>query len=192
MRILVKLAVLISLLALNTELAQAQTTYVVLKAYFALNALQQTGSGAASIRITNKDVLAALNASGSFHFSSGAQIILRSFEDQLPIVLVRDTDGSTTDVSSDLTLSDSGSEIHMANNLTSWAIWNYALSTGQSLDFNISGLVTLYRGPINSPNGTLTRVYNAATHVYGQGDVNGSPAVFSGTVYAGFPTTEVH
>jgi hypothetical protein len=191
MKMVIKLAVLLSVMALNASSVQAQTTYVVLKAYFALSGLQQTSSGAVSVRITNKDLLAAMNATGSFHFSSGAQIILQSFEDQLPVILVRDTNGSTTDVSSDLTLSDSGSEIHTANNLTSWAIWNYALSTGKSLDFNISGLASLYRGPINSPNGTLTRVYNAGTHLYGQGDIGGSPAVFSGAVYAGFPTVEV-
>ncbi len=190
MKTIIKVALLSGAIAMATNTVGAQTVNVVMKAYFVLNGIQQTSSGAANVRVTNKDILTVLNATGSFNFSSGAQIILRSTEDQLPVILVRDTDGSTTDVSSYLTLTDSGNEIHTGNNLTSWAIWNYALNTGKGTDFNISGLATLYRGPISSSSGTLTRTFNAGTHVYGEGDVGGSPAVFYGAVYAGFATAE--
>lgn len=182
-------------LGLVTNPVVAQTTNVVLRAYFVLNGLEQGNNQAINVRVTNKDVLAALNATGNYHFGSGAQVVLISTDDQLPVVMVRETRGgqvTTTDVGANLALADSGDEVHGPGNLTSWAYWEYDLDNGQGTNFKLTGLATIYRGQITGPGvGPLTRAYNAGTSVYGAGALKGISTIFSGFVYAGFATAEV-
>jgi hypothetical protein len=182
-------------LGLATNPVAAQSTNVVLRTYFVLNGLKQGDNRVINVRVTNKDVLAALNATGNFHFGSGAQLVLISTDDQLPVVRVRETNAgkvTTTDVGAYLALADLDNEVHGPGNLTSWAYWEFNLDNSQGTDFKLTGLATLYRGKISGPGiGPLTRTYNAATSVYGAGGLNGTSTIFSGTIYAGFATAEV-
>ena len=179
-------------LALAASPAMAQTTNVVMKAYFVLTGIKQVNGGVTYVRVTNQDILAALNATGNFNFGSGAQLILVSTDDQLPVVKVRQGDGTTTDVGAYLALVGVDDEVHSANNLVSWAYWTYDFDNGNGTDFRLSGMATLYRGTVTGPGiGTLTRTYNASTRVYGAGGLKGASTIFSGTVYAGFARAEV-
>jgi hypothetical protein len=182
-------------LGLATNPVVAQTTNVVLRAYFVLNGLEQGNNQVINVRITNKDVLAALNATGNYHFGSGAQLVLISSDDQLPVVMVRETNPgqvTTTDVGAYFALADVGNEVHGPGNLTSWAYWSFNFDNGQGTDFKLGGLAAIYRRKITGPGiGPLTRADNAATSVYGAGGLNGTSTIFWGTIYAGFATAEV-
>ena len=172
---------------------RAQTTNVYLQTFFVLTGVKQEGAQAVSIRVTNKDVLAALNATGNFNFSSGAQLLLKSYEDQLPIFVVRETSGTqvtTTDVSNYLSLSEP-SEVDTRNKLISFAIRVFTLNNQEGTSFELTGFTTMYRGFVNSPGiGTLTRVYNAGSQVSGYASLGGSQAVLQGNVFAGFAKAE--
>jgi len=195
MRIKTQLVLVGVLLALAANSVVAQSTNVVLRAFFVLNGLEQGNNRAINVRVTNKDVLAALNATGNYNFGSGAQLVLISTDDQLPVIRVRENHNgqvTTTDVGANLALVDMDGEVHGRYNLISWAYWGYNFDNGQGTDFTLAGMATLYRGTITGPGvGPLSRTYNAGTTVYGAGGLNGNSTVFSGNVYAGFATAEV-
>jgi len=195
MKTITRIGVISALLALTTGIAQAQTTNVYLKAYFVLSGVVQAGEGkATSVRIIDKDILAALNATGNFNFGSGAQLLTKSDSDQLPTFVVREKKGNqvtTTDVSNFLSLDETG-EVNAQNGLVSYAIWVFTLNNQKGTSFSVSGFMSLFRGTIKSPGvGPLTRVFNAGGQVAGPGTVGGNEAVFRGQFAAGFPTAEV-
>src|SRR5437667_12431299 len=77
------------LAGLGIGTASAQTN-VGLVVNIALSGVrQESESTSTSVRITTKDLLAALNQSGGFNFDANAQLIFRSIDDQEPTVWVR-------------------------------------------------------------------------------------------------------
>src|SRR6185503_2597565 len=110
------------LVALGYGAAYAQDVFnVSLVTQFALSGVKQAGQSTTPVKITNKDILAALNATGRFNFGKSAQLILVSFEDQLPTFSVRERNGTnvtTTDISAYLTLTEP-EELDSADHLTS-------------------------------------------------------------------------
>ena len=158
-------------------------------AYFALTALTQTSPGTvATIRITNKDVLAALNAGGAFNFGPGATLLLRSVNGDQPFFVVREMkDGqvSTTDVSAYLIITAQDDSVHGPQSAVNYALWEYTLNAGGGIDFDTWGLTTLCTGIIPlGDGGELQRTVLLTSSVAGPGHVNGAASQCSGFVFA--------
>jgi len=195
MKAITRIGAISAILALATGIVQAQTTNVYLQAYFVLNGFKQNGEGhVASVRIIDKDILAALNATGNFNFSSNARLLLKSNNDQLPTFVVRDKSGNqvtTTDVSNFLSLDENG-EVNAQNGLVSYSSWVFTLDNQQGTSFSVAGFTTMHRGTIKSPGiGPLLRVFNAGAQVAGPGTVGGNQTIFRGTFAAGFAKAEI-
>jgi hypothetical protein len=173
--------------------ASAQTYNVVTVANFALTGFKQTGDAVTPVRMGNKEIIAALNASGQFSFGSGAEIVMISLEDQLPAFGIRERNGTnvvTTGIGSFFNLSESD-EIHTSNNLTSYVVQDYHFDNHNGTSFSVSGLSTLKRGNISGPGfGPLKRVSKINSQVNGPGSVNGDQAVLRGAMSAGSPKAE--
>lgn len=171
----------------------AQEYNVITVANFNLTGMRQNGDAVAPVRMGNKDIIAALNATGRFSFGSGAQIVMISLQDQLPTFGVRERSGTntdTTDISSYFSLTESG-EIHSANNLTSYVVQDYQFNDHNGTSFSVSGLSTLKRGSIRTPDGgQLERVRQITSQVNGPGSVNGDRVLFRGSMSSGSPTAQ--
>jgi hypothetical protein len=131
------------------------TTNVTLVANNALSGFKQaTGSKAAMIRITSKDLLAAVNNSGQFNFAKNAQLIFLSNEDQEPTIWVRQGSGaneSLTDISEFFSITQPG-EVDANHDLTSYAFRIFTFDDHNGLSFSVSGLTTMRRTHIVSRN----------------------------------------
>jgi hypothetical protein len=142
----------------------------------------------------NKDIIAALNATGRFNFGSGAQIVMISLQDQLPTFGIREGSGTnavTTDINSYFTLTESD-EIHTPNNMTSYVVQDYHFNNRNGTSFSVSGLSTLKRGHISGPGfGPLDRVVRITSQVNGPGSLGGDQALFRGAMSSGSPKAEV-
>src|SRR5262249_52369619 len=142
------IAVLCWMLVFGSVVKSSAETNVVMVATFALSGVKQSGDTVASVRITNKDILNALNDTGQFSFGSKAQIVLISVNDQLPSFAVREHNGSdvvTTDIGDFFVLVES-TELHTSNNLTSYVIQDFEFDNQNGTSFSVSGLSTLKRG----------------------------------------------
>ena len=195
MKTITRIAVISVFFTLATGIVQAQTTNVYMQAYFALNGFRQNGDGhVASVRIVDKDIIAALNATGNFNFGSNAKLLLKSNNDQLPVFVVREKNGNqvtTTDISNFLSLEES-SEVNAQNGLVSYATWVFTLNSGGGTSFSVTGFISMYRGKIKSPGvGPLLRVFNAGGQVVGPASVSGNDAVVHGQFSAGFAKAEI-
>jgi hypothetical protein len=172
-------------LAAQTNTNQIYST--VKEASFALTAIMQTADGGTkTVRMTNKDVLAALDATGAFTFGADAKLLLRSVNGGLPYFVVRE-DGSTNevDISDYLSLTEPDDAVHSHNSVVNWGIWNYTLNSGGGTDFTFWTLTTLHTGAIPTGNGgALLRTVNLSSVGSGPGHVNGANAQFSGKVTA--------
>jgi len=170
--------------------AQAQTNQIystVKDASFVLTALVQTSDGGTTTaRITNKDILAAINATGAFNFGNAAKLLFRSVNGGLPYFVVRESisnEVTTTDISDYLTLTEPDDAVHGHNSIVNWGIWNYTLNGGGGTDFTFWGFTTLYTGAIPTGNGgDLLRAVSLNSIGSGPGHVNGANAQFSGKV----------
>src|SRR5882724_12007986 len=93
-----------------TGAAQEQIYSTVKNAYFELTAIVQKANGGTNMaRITNKDILAALNATNAFNLDNHAKLLLRSVNGAIPSFVVRESSSkvvtnSEVDVSEFLTL----------------------------------------------------------------------------------------
>ena len=190
-----KLCAIAVFLAFGSVVAVAQVTNVAMVARFTLSGFRQAGeSTAATVKITNKDILSALNDTGRFNFSSDAQIILLSFEGQLPNFAVRERNGAnvtTTDISSYFFITEP-LEVHRADHLTSYAIYIYNFDNQNGTSFTVSGLTLLHAGTITGPGiGRLTRDRILTSTVNGLGIFNGANMVVRGTVNGGAAKAEI-
>lgn len=169
--------------------SHAQEYNVITVASFNLTGFRQNGDAVAPVRMGNKDIIAALNATGRFDFGPGAQIVMISLEDQLPTFAIQERSGANvtrTDISSFFSLTESD-EIHTANNETSYVVQDYHFNDHNGTSFSVSGLSTLKRGPISG----LDRVRQIHSRVNGPGSVNGDDALFRGAMSSGSPKAEV-
>jgi hypothetical protein len=185
-----------ALVALGASLAQAQAkTNVAMVVQCTLTGVKQEGSDrSVSVRISNKDILSALNDTGRFDFSSNAQLIFLSFEGELPSIAVRQRNGTdvvTTDVSSYFFLSEP-LEIHTGNHMTSYAIYVYNFNNRTGTRFTASGMTTLHAGTITGPGiAPLTRDRILSSSVTGPGTLDGANMVVRGTVKGGSAKAEI-
>jgi hypothetical protein len=170
--------------------AQEQIFSTVKNAFFELTAIVQTADGGTNkVRITNKDVLAALNAAGDFNFDEHAKLLLRSVNGAIPIFVVRESSSkvitnSEVDVSEFLTLVEPDDAVHGRNQMVNWGIWNYTLNGGAT-DFTFWGFTVLHTGAIpTGQGGKLMRAVNLVSTGSGPGHVDGANAQFSGRIFA--------
>jgi hypothetical protein len=155
-------------------------------ASFTLTAIVQTvDGGTRKVRITSKDIIAALNATDAFDFGSSAKLLLRSVHSALPYFVVRDSGTNEVDVSNFLTVTDQDDAVHGHNSMVNWSIWDVTLSGGGPMDFEFWGLTTLHSGAISTGGGgTLQRAVKIESVGSGPGHVNGANAQFTGKVTA--------
>ena len=192
---IIRLATISGMLALGTGIVAAQTTNVYLKAYFVLNGFKQAPNNqAVAIRIIDKDILAALNATGNFTFGSNAQLLLKANDNEIPVFFVRQTNGTqvvTTDVSNYLTVAQTA-EVNARQGLVIYAIRVFTFDNHQGTRFTLTGFTTIYRGSVAGPGvGSAIRPFNAGTQAVGPGTINGTETVLQGPIYAGFPIVEL-
>ena len=190
-----KLCAMAVLLAFDGGVALAQLRTVSMVTHFALKGFAQTDSsgGVTPVSIRNKDLLNALNATGQFSFQSDAQIILLSLDGQLPTFAVRERNGSnvtTTDIS-DFFFITEPQELHSADHMRSYAIYEYTFDNHDGTRFTVSGMTTLHAGKITGPGGTLERDRTLNSTVSGTGIFDGANVVLRGTVTGGSARSEI-
>ena len=194
-----KLAVISAFLALGIGLANAQDTNaagtVVLTANVSLTGFKQSGdSNAVPVRITNKDIFAALNASGSgVNFGKNAKLVIVA-TDSGPVFQVREktgTDTTITDVSGNLSLTVNADVVGKNGAHYEYLSFNFTDNGGNQ--FTVSGFATVRHGRITGHGvGTLEdQVLSTAVQVSGAGSVDGDNAVLRGTINAGSPKAEL-
>jgi hypothetical protein len=187
---------LAALVAFGAGPAHAQgVTNVAMVTQIALTGVKQAGpSTTASVRITNKDILAALNATGRFDFASNAQLLLLSVEGQLPTFAVRERNGTnivTADISAYFFMTEP-LEVHSADHLTGYALRFFTLDNQNGTSFTVSGMTTLRAGKITAPGiGPLTRDRTLSSTVSGPGTLDGASIVVRGTVRGGSAKAEI-
>lgn len=179
-----------------TGAAQEQIFSTAKNAFFELTAIVQTADGGTNkVRITNKDVLAALNTAGDFNFDNHAKLLLRSIDGAIPIFVVRESGSkvvtnSEVDVSEFLTLVEPDDAVHGRNQMVNWGIWNYTLNAAggtnaAGTEFTFWGFTILHTGAIpTGQGGKLLRTVNLVSTGSGPGHVDGANAQFSGRVFA--------
>jgi hypothetical protein len=180
-------------LAFGSGIAVAQGFTVAMQAHFTLSGFRGSESSATAFKITNKDILNALNDTGQFSFSSSAQIVLLSFEGELPSIAVREGSGSnvtTTDISSYFFITEP-LEVHHGPHKTSYAIYVYNFDNQNGTSFSVGGMTTLHGGTITGPGiGPLDRDKSLTSAVSGSGSDNGDTIVLRGTVSGGSAKAE--
>lgn len=191
----IKLAAISTLLALGIGAANAQNTNVVLASNISLSGFKQVSdSNAATVRITNKDILADLNANG-FSFGRTARLVILSSPGSNPVFQVRENTGTNvtiTDISGALTISPSDTEV-VGRNGVHYTILNFTFNDSNGTSFTVSGFATLRHGRISGRGiGSVDdQPLSAAVQVAGSGTVGGDDAVLKGTISAASPKLEL-
>lgn len=194
------LSVVVMLLALPALRSAAQSTNVIQHAFFSLKGIEQKASGGVtSVRITNKDILAALNTFAGFNFSSGAVLLFSSTDNQPPALVVHDVNGrqaTNTDMSAYFGVTDIGDDVHSKNDRTRWATWEFAFDVANTnateTGFQLWGKTTLFRRPVQGPGiPTLVRTYKFDSEVNGVGRIQDAITIFSGKVSGTYRDLEV-
>jgi hypothetical protein len=187
----IRLALIMGLLALAICSATAQSTDVVQRATFVLKGTIQTASGAASVRVVNKDILAALNGTGVYNFKPGATLLFVSSDDQPPALIVSEGSGrqtTNTDVGDCFGVTEIGDEVRSPDDSIRWQTWNFAFDndTTNETAFQLWGATTIQRGAIHAGhNGEVAGSPAFLSDVRGVGRVQGAITIFSGTVSSG-------
>lgn len=174
-----------------TLAAQDQIYSTVKDAFVVLTAVvQKPDGGTNKVRITNKDIFTALNATNSFNFDNHAKLLLRSDDSELPYFIAREPTrnvGTNSDivVSEFLTVTEPDDAVHSRNQMLNLGVWNVTLNSGSRTDFTFWGLTTLHTGRIpTGQGGILFRTVSLTSVGSGPGHVDGAVAQFSGRVFA--------
>jgi hypothetical protein len=193
-----RFALITGLFALATSGAIAQTaTNVVQPAFFVLKGTVQTVSGVASVRMINKDILAALNATGAYQFGPKATLLFVSSDEEPPAIVVQEGRGqqaTNTDVGDFFGVTELGDPVRSPDGSTRWETWNFAFNDGATNEtaFQLWGATTIQQGTAHTRrNGEGAGSQNVRSDVRGVGGINGTNTVFSGTVVGGNSTTSV-
>jgi hypothetical protein len=190
---IMRFALIAGLLTAATSSAIGQTTNVVQPAYFVLKGTTQTASGGVkSVRVVNKDILAALNETGAYQFEARAALLFVSTDDeQLPVLMVRNVSGSqvtTNDIGDFFGITEIGDEVRSPDDSIRWQTWNFAFdnNTTNETAFQLWGATTIERGTVHAGrNGEGAGSPAFVSDVRGVGRVQGAVTVFSGTVSSG-------
>jgi hypothetical protein len=181
-------------LTIGSRVAVGAVTNVSMVVHFTLSGFKGDQSSAAAFKITNKDILQALNDTGRFNFPSSAEIVFLSLDAELPSIAVRERNGAdviTTDISSYFFLTEP-LEIHNGPHLASYAIYGYNFDNQNGTSFSVSGMTTLHAGTITGAGiAPLVRDRILSATVSGSGTDNGDTIVLRGTVKGGSAKSEV-
>jgi hypothetical protein len=185
-----QIAVIGALLAVGIAQSHAQSSFVVSQLNVALSGFAGDDTGATPVRITNKDIINALNDAGN-SFGKGAKLLIEVPADGgSPAFVVRDG-GTDTDVS-DFFGTDSSSTV--SNGKQQYQILSLSFDNGGGTDFNVSGYATEHIGTVKGKDtGALSdQITSLNSSVSGTGDVGGTSAVLKGTVNATGSKGELH
>jgi hypothetical protein len=181
-----QIAVIGALLAVGAAQSYAQTPMVVSQLKIALTGFAGGESGAATVKITNKDIINALNASDAgFDFSGGAKLLIAvPAEGGSPSFIVRDQ-GTDTDVS-DFFGTDSSDVVRTSNGKTQYEILFLSFSNGAGESFDVNGYATDKIGNVKGKDtGTLEGQITGFTSTQsGTGSVDDTFTVVKGTISA--------
>jgi hypothetical protein len=189
-----QVAVIGALLAVGVAQSYAQSPFVVSSLNVALSGFSGDSSGATAVKITNKDIINALNSSSSaFGFSKSAKLLIEvPVGGGSPAFVVRDG-GTDTDVSSFFG-TDSTSIIVASNGKVQYAIRTLTFDSGAGESFDVSGFTTDKIGIVNGKDtGKLDgQVTSSNYSVAGTGEVNSTAAVLKGTINLTGAKGEMH
>jgi hypothetical protein len=184
----IRFAITTGLLALAICGASAQSTNLEMPATFVLKGTVQTASGAKSVRVISKDIVAALNESGEYQFKPGATFLFVSTDDQPPLIMVHEGKGlqtTNTDVSDLFDVTEIGDPVRSPDDSTRWETWHFSFDNGNTntTGFQLWGETTIHRGAIRTADmGTVTNAPGVQSKVTGVGRLNGAITIFSGSV----------
>jgi hypothetical protein len=184
----IRFAITTGVLALAICGATAQSTNLEMPATFVLKGTVQTASGAKSVRVTSKDIVAALNASGVYDFKPGATLLFVSSDDQPPAIMVHEGKGrqtTNTDVGDFFGIAEIGDPVRSPDDSTRWETWHFSFDNGtiNTTGFQLWGETTIHRGAIHTTKmGTVTNAPGVQSTVTGVGRLNGAITIFSGSV----------
>jgi len=189
-----QIAVIGALLAVGVAQSYAQTPVVVSQLKIALSGFAGGASAAAPVKITNKDIINALNSSSSaFGFSNGAKLMVAVPADGgSASFFVRDG-GTDTDVSGFFG-TDSSSVIATSNGKTQYEIRDLSFDNGAGESFSVNGYSTDKVGSVNGKDtGKLdNQVISSNSTVSGTGTVDGTDTVLKGTIGTSGAKGEMH
>lgn len=189
-----QIAVIGALLAVGIAQSHAQTPVVVSSLNISLSGFAGGPSGAAQVKVTNKDIINALNSSSSaFGFSKNAKLlIVVPAAGGSPSFLVRDA-GTDTDVS-DFFGTDSSDVVVPSNGKTQYEIFFLSFDNGAGESFDVNGFATDHIGTVNGKDtGKLEgQVTSFTSNDSGTGTVDGTFMVVKGTVNASGAKGEMH
>jgi hypothetical protein len=181
-----QIAVIGALLAVGIAQSYAQTPVVVSSLSVALSGFAGGESASAPVKITNKDIINALNASSSaFGFSKSAKLMISVPADGgSPSFFVRDG-GTDTDVS-DFFGTDSSDVVRTSNGKTQYEILFLSFDNGAGESFDVNGFATDRIGTVKGKDtGNLDgQVTSFNSTQSGTGTVDGTLTVVKGTVNA--------
>lgn len=187
-----QIAVIGALLAMGIAQSYAQTPVVVSQLNVALSGFAGDSSTATPVKITNKDVITALNNSSSaFGFGKSARLmIVVPAAGGSPSFLVREG-GTDTDVSS---FFGTDSSDVVSNGKQQYEIFSLSFDNGAGTSFNVNGFATDHIGKVNGKDtGVLEdQVASFNSSVSGTGSKDGTFAILKGTVNAGGAKGEMH
>jgi hypothetical protein len=186
---------MIGFLGLAMVTANAQTTNVVLPAFFVLKGTTQTATGVKSVRLVNKDIIAALNETGVYQFGPRATLLMIATDDETPAFVVRDVTGgqaTTNEVGDYFDITEIGDEVRTPDGSTRWQTLHFAFDNATSdastneTAFQLWGETTIQNR--TSPSRETRQATNSPVFlsvVRGVGRVQDAITIFSGTVSSG-------
>jgi hypothetical protein len=179
-----QIAVIGALLAVGIAQSYAQSAFVVSQLNVSLSGFSGDDTTATAVKITNKDIITALNDSSSgFGFSKSAKLLIEVPADGgSPSFVVRDG-GTDTDVSDFFSINSNG---FVSNGKQQYEIFELSFENGQGTAFDVNGFTTSKIGTVNGKDtGKLDdQVTGLTSTVSGTGEVDGTSAVLKGTVKA--------
>jgi hypothetical protein len=189
-----QIAVIGALLAVGIAQSYAQTPVVVSQLNIKMSGFAGDESAAAPVKVTNKDIINALNSSSAaFGFSKNAKLlIVVPAGGGSPSFLVRDG-GTDTDVS-DFFGTDSSDVVRTSNGKTQYEIFFLSFDNGAGESFDVNGFATDHIGTVKGKDtGNLDgQITSFSSSVSGTGTVDGTFTVEKGTISANGAKGEMH
>jgi hypothetical protein len=178
-----QIAVIGALLAVGIAQSYAQTPSVVSQLTISLSGFAGGESAAAPVKITNKDIINALNAAGSDFGNNAKLMIVVPADGGSPSFIVRQPGVDDTDVS-DFFSTDLTEVVRTSNGKTQYEIRFLAFSNGEGESFDVNGFATDKIGKVNGKDtGPLEdQVVSSNSTVSGTGTVDGTSTVLKGTI----------
>jgi hypothetical protein len=181
-----QIAVIGAFLALGIAQSNAQTPVVVSQLNVALSGFSGDSSTAKPVRITNKDIINALNAAGNSFGKNARLMIVVPAGGGSPTFIVRETSGgSHTDTDVSNFFGTDSSDV-VSNGKQQYEIFFLSFDSGQGTSFDVNGFATDHIGKVNGKDtGVLDdQITSFNSSVSGTGDVDGTFSVLKGTVNA--------